>query len=629
MGGTLDQWISRLSDPMLRAFTENSSDVVMVLAPDASVRFINWVAPGLTVDQVIGVPVYNFVSEDQREVMRACFEQVRDTRMPGRYPSTFAPADGRSMSFWESRVAPVVEDSEFVGFLVMSSDITERREAAHQRDKIFTLSVDLLCMANFDGYFVRVNPAFSTLLGYSEEQLLSTPFSDYVHPDDREPTRTAMSKLTDGQPVRDFENRYRTASGKYVAISWTASSQLREGLVFAVGRDVTEKRALELQLRQSQKLDAVGQLAGGLAHDFNNLLLSIMVNIEFATTLAGDLPELREHLEEVQQASQRAADLVKQMLAFSRREPVRSVSFDVNDLVRGLLKMMRRLIAEDVEIDFVPAHGALVVRGDPTQIEQVLMNLCLNARDAMPSGGRLTLETENVVINGRFRETHPWARPGRYVLINVSDTGEGMTTEVSEHIFEPFFTTKPPGKGTGLGLATAYAIVAQHSGLLHVYSEVGTGTTLKVYLPAGETLAAEVGSRLDPGLPGGTATILVAEDDDMVRAAVCQILTRAGYKVHAVASGAKALEALGLLGAEVAVVLLDVVMPEMSGPDAYARIRAEWPHVKVLFSSGYTDRSRFAGILPQDVPLLEKPYRAESLLNQIHRLLRGGEPAPA
>ena len=644
MRGAEDSWLDELNRPALRSLTGCSEDLILVLDQDAKICFINRDAQGLAVEHVLGTLVFEHVPEDQRPAVYSCLEHVKATGKPGQYETTYAPPNGASTQFWEWRVSPIFEQSPepgddpsehsgaanqkpsanpqpVTGFLVVSADVTERREAAAQRDRSFALSLDLFCVASLDGYFQRVNPAFTKLLGFSSKELLSRPFEEFIHPEDREITSNALKTLAGGKDILDFENRYATRDGKYRTLSWRATVDRASRSIVAVARDVTDRKALESQLRQSQKMEAVGQLAGGLAHDFNNLLLSIMVNAEFATSLVDEGEDLREHLEEIDRAAQRASDLVKQLLAFSRSKPAREVAFDINDLTRGLLKMLRRLIPENIELDFVPAFGVPTVQGDPSQIEQVMLNLCLNARDAMPEGGRLTLETENVIINGRFRETHPWARPGRYVLISVSDTGSGMTPEVRERIFEPFFTTKEAGKGTGLGLATAYAIVEQHRGLLHVYTELGRGSAFKVYLPAASVLAADVGDKIDPGLPGGRETILIAEDEEQVRTAVMHILERAGYRVITTANGVEALRELEAHGDQVALVLLDVVMPEMSGPDTYARIRERWPRVKVLLSSGYTDHSRFTGSLPADVPLLEKPYRTEGLLNQIHQLL--------
>jgi len=622
--GGLREWIQSLNEPVLRSLTAHAPDAIFVLDLEERIQFINWTAGGLTVERVIGTQVYGYVPIEQRAPMRECFESVRRTRKPGAYQNVYTnPADG-SVSFWESRVAPILQHGEVVGSVVISSDITERREAAAQRELLFALSLDLLGVANFEGYFTRINPAFCKTLHYSSEELLSTPYIDFVHPEDVAKTKAMARALTEGRDVVDFENRYRRKDGQYRTLSWRVTTDPVAKMLFAVARDVTERRALEFQLRQSQKMDAVGQLAGGLAHDFNNLLLAIMVNTESAQRHLGADHELAGQLSDIAHASQRATDLVKQLLAFARRRPSQMVPLDLNKTLANLSMMVRRLLPENVEINLVATSKTAIVDADPAQVEQVLLNLCLNARDAMPGGGSLRIATETVDIDGRRPELG--LVPGRYVIISVTDTGTGIAHDVRDRIFEPFFTTKAPGKGTGLGLATAYAIIKQHRGVLDVESEPGAGSKFRAYLPISTTVGldrttSDVESVPHVPLPAGKGTILVAEDEELVRSAVTSILRRAGYVVVAARDGVEALELLGSsCGAQL--VLLDVVMPRLGGPETLRRIRERWPDLKVILSSGYGDGAKASAM---GVTLLDKPYRAEELLRRVHEELGSDE----
>jgi CheY-like chemotaxis protein len=312
--------------------------------------------------------------------------------------------------------------------------------------------------------------------------------------------------------------------------------------------------------------------------------------------------------------------LTKQLLAFSRRQPLHAVVVDLNLLIGGLLKMLRRLLPESISIDLIAGHTLSSVSADRGQLEQVLVNLCVNARDAMEQGGRLTIETENVLINSSFVEFHPWAKPGRYVLLSITDTGTGMTPEVKERVFEPFFTTKPLHQGTGLGLATVYGIVQQHGGMIHLYSEPDQGTTFKVYLPADARAASEVEDKLQTVPPRGDETILIAEDEEQVRRAVVQLVQRAGYRAIAVATGAEAVRVLSETNEPVHLALLDVVMPDLGGPDTAERLRVLRPELRVLFASGYADK-RYRARLPAGSVVLEKPFRTDELLRRIRDTL--------
>jgi len=613
-----------------RALTEHSPDVIMVLDTEGEIHFINWTAPGLTVEQVVGTPVYDYVAPDQHAAMRACFAQVKATGRPGTYRNVYEVPGGAKLE-WESRVAPIVVDSAVVGFTVFSRDVTERNERAAELDRFFELSIDFMCIAS-NGRFTRVNPAFARVLGYTQEEISGSLITDFVHPDDVDATKQNRVRLAEGKSVVGFENRYRTKGGDYRLIAWQAIADPERDRSLGVGRDITEQRALEMQLRQSQKMDAVGQLACGIAHDFNNLVLAVLGNAEFALRgLRPDQDEVRTHLEEIERAGQRAAALTRQLLTFSRRTPLSVQRVDVNGLVENLLKMLRRLIPEDIRLAWRPGEGVPAVAADSGQLEQVLMNLCVNARDAMPDGGELAIETR-VATGGRAALTDEAPSAEREVVLVVADTGHGMDSVVKERMFEPFFSTKGPSKGTGLGLATVYAIVKRHGGRIEVTSEVGTGTTCRVYLPA--ALDAEPAAT-DPLTPRrtsegrGGATVLIAEDEDLVRNVLVRMFERAGYRVLAATNGREAVTLLEAHREDVRIAVLDVVMPELSGPEAYERLIALRPDLPALFISGYADDTRAATRIPKGVRLLEKPVSADVLLGAVDALLAERTPAPS
>ncbi|MFO7839716.1 MAG: PAS domain S-box protein [Desulfosalsimonadaceae bacterium] len=387
-----------------------------------------------------------------------------------------------------------------------------------------------------------------------------------------------------------------------------------------------EQKKLENQLRQSQKMEAIGQLTGGIAHDFNNLLQIIN---GYGDMIKEEIPAdhtLRPSLDEILNAGSRAADLVLQLLAFSRQQVMKMEYLNINDLIHNLAKMIRRIIGEHIKFEFIRGRNLGLVRADAGQIEQVIINICINARDAMPEGGRLMIETSNVFINGEYCRTHLDTSPGRYVLLCISDNGTGMDQETQNRIFDPFFTTKETGQGTGLGLSTAYGIIAQHEGNINVYSEPGRGTLFKVYLPVVERRAAEVGREFPEKAEGGDETILVAEDDQMVRELMQTILERNGYTVYTAEDGVAAVELFTSLTEQIDLAIVDVVMPKQSGKAVYDRLRQIKPSLPVLFASGYSENAIHTNfILKQGLELLQKPFASGDLLNKIRDLLNRPE----
>ncbi len=387
---------------------------------------------------------------------------------------------------------------------------------------------------------------------------------------------------------------------------------------------ITERKKLEAQLRQAQKMEAIGQLAGGIAHDFNNALTLIKTCSELTLFDLKESDPLREKIEMILEATNRSADLAHRLLAFSRRQVMEMKVLDLNNLLKDLNKMLHRVIGEDIELVNVLAEDLGRVKVDPGQVEQVVLNLALNAKDAMPRGGKLTIETANVELDETYSRTHVDVIPGRYVMLAVSDTGIGMTPEIKNRLFEPFFTTKEKGKGTGLGLAMVYGIVKQSGGNIWVYSEAGMGTTFKVYLPrVDEPLEEKKKRKLSEGkLPRGGETVLAVEDNKDVRRLAAQILKRQGYRVLEAANGGEALLVCGKLKEEIHLLLTDVVMPGMSGQELAQRLSVLRPEMKILYMSGYSDDSIASyGILNEKVGFIPKPFSLEALVNRVREVL--------
>ncbi len=604
-------------ESLFEAIAKHTPDSIMVLDREARIQFINRTAPGLSVSSVSGTQVYDYVGEEQHAAMRSCFARVLETGEASRYENLFTLPDG-TLTRWESRVGPIREGGAITGFIVIASDVTERTSAAIQRDRVFELAKDLLCVVDLEGRFLRVSPAFVETLGYAEEELIARPLLELVHPEDREATEAVFAHAKESE-VTVFENRYVCQDGSARVLQWTSRPDPLLKQIVAVARDVTEQRELEARLQQAQKMDAVGQLAGGVAHDFNNLVQAILGNVHFALS-AGPSGEMREYLQDIESAANRAAELTRQLLTYSRQQPLSVSRVDFNVMVRELLLLLRRVIPESIEVVFDGSDALDPVEVDRSQLEQVLMNLCLNARDAMPSGGRLTIETESVTVDEAFSRTHPTVRPGRFLRVAVSDTGVGMSAAVRRRVFEPFFTTKPLGEGNGLGLSMAYGIVQRHGGVIDVSSEPGKGTTFELYFPVSRHPVTPVEPKREVQSHGGGETILVAEDESMVRRVVVRVLERAGYRVLESGSGLEAIEVFEA-HPEVDLLLLDVVMPTLSGPEALERMRAIRPGVPAVFSSGYSDGGRFAHAIPEGTTMVAKPFEADALLGAIREAL--------
>ena len=503
------------------------------------------------------------------------------------------------------------------------------REAQERFISIYQSSKDAIAYSTLDGLLLEVNDSFVKLTGCAREELLTKTYQTLTPTEYRKREAEIVQKIIrTGEPA-EYEKEFLRKDGSRVAVSLTVfivkGPRGRLGGLAAIIKDITERKSLESQLRQAQKMEAIGQLTGGIAHDFNNLLTVINGYSELTLQLLKADDPLRSNLEQIKEAGERAASLTRQLLAFSRRQVLEPKVLDLNAVVTNLEKMLTRMIGEDIDLVATLTPGLGRVKADPGQIEQVIMNLAVNARDAMSNGGRLTIETANMELDENFAQRHVVVKPGRYVMLAVSDTGCGMDAETQRRIFEPFFTTKEIGKGTGLGLATVYGIVKQSGGSIWVYSEVGQGTTFKVYLPrVEEEPDAVLPSAVRETSLKGTETILLIEDDEPLRKLALSILRRGGYTVLAASDRTEALQLCGRHQGPIHLMLADVVMPGMSGREFADKLAQIRPDMKVLLMSGYTDDTITRhGALVEEVAFLQKPFTTYGLLSKVREVLDG------
>jgi PAS domain S-box-containing protein len=526
-----------------------------------------------------------------------------------------------------------------VGVIGTARDVTDTRrdeaalaERERHRGAILAASIDAFWELTHDGRLVDANDATLALPGYPRAELLGLGVADVDAMDDQAAVEARIARLQQRGFDR-FESRIRRKDGTLVEVESSLTLVPgAPGRIVAFIRDITERKRTEAQLRQAQKLESVGRLAGGVAHDFNNLLTVVL---SCATALKEDAvagrPASLEEVDEVHAAGIRARDLTRQLLAFARKQVIAPVRLDLNEVVRASVALLRRVLGEDVELSVETAAGLWPVRGDVGQLEQVLVNLAVNARDAMPDGGRLAISTSNATL-ARDEPGDGGRRAGQWVQLTVADAGTGLSPEARAHLFEPFFTTKPVGKGTGLGLATVYGIVQQNGGHLSVESEAGRGTSVRVCLPrdldgAHDDAPAAPGAtrpEAPQAAPGCAETILVVEDDAQVRHVTVRTLVRAGYRVLEAGGGAAALAASRQERGRIHLVVSDVVMPGQSGPEVADALTRERAGLKVLFVSGHAEEVvTHRGVLEPGVNLLPKPFTPEALLARVRRTLDG------
>jgi PAS domain S-box-containing protein len=497
-------------------------------------------------------------------------------------------------------------------------------ERTRERDRLWSLSSDLFTVCDSDSCLKAVNPAWTDLLGYRDDEVVGTRLETWIHPEDRASGHYLLQMLKRGEPVKDFDVRIRAKDGAYHWISWTFAPA--GDVFYSVGRDVTQRKQLEEQLRQSQKMEAVGQLTGGIAHDFNNLLTGIVGSLDLLQRIAqGRTESFDRYIQAATSSANRAAALTHRLLAFARRQPLDPRPVDVNRLVMSMEDLLRRTTSEAIELKIATSDSLPLTLCDPNQLESAILNLVINARDAMTEGGTLTVETSISHLSRAYPAAQQEITPGEYVTISVSDTGTGMPADVLAQAFDPFFTTKPIGEGTGLGLSMVYGFAKQSEGHALIYSEVGQGTTVKVYLPPYEGEVAEPIAEPDlNGLHRAKAgeTVLVVEDEPVVRSLVMEILGDLGYRALEAVDGPSGLK---ILKAKERIDLLvtDVGLPGLNGRQLADYARVQRPDLKVLFITGYAEQAAIAsGFLAPGMEMITKPFAIEDLAARIREIMQ-------
>ncbi|WP_084681041.1 PAS domain S-box protein [Desulfospira joergensenii] len=516
-------------------------------------------------------------------------------------------------------------------FIIKKQEAEKRLKQSEEKYRLLVENqTDMVVKVDIDGRFLFVSPSYCRIFGKSEEDLLGKTFMPLVHEEDRESTARAMDALFSPPYTVYLEQRAMTKSGwRWLAWMDTAvfDSQGNIAEIIGAGRDITDKKnaekervKIENQLKQAQKMESIGRLAGGVAHDFNNMLSIILGNTEIGLEDLEPSNPVIKNLEEIQKAARRSADLTRQLLAFARKQTVSPQILDLNHTIEKMLKMLKRLIGENIDLSWHPKPSLWPVNIDPSQIDQILANLCVNARDAIKDIGKITIETDNVHLDEDQNQTG--IQPGEYVLIGVSDNGLGMDKKTIDNLFEPFFTTKGLGQGTGLGLATVYGIVKQNKGTINVYSEPDKGTIFKIYLPK-HTIEFETEAQkpIQKELPGGHETILLVEDEKAMLKMTKGMLERLGYNVLAAATPDEAVLAGNNFDQKIHLLMTDVVMPKMNGRDLAKEVLQTRPDMKCLFMSGYTSNViADQGILDKGLHFIQKPFSKQDLSYKVREV---------
>jgi len=621
----------------LAAVVESSDDAIIGRTLDGTVTHWNNAAQriyGYSAAEIIGKPTSVLFSPDLFAEIAEMLEKIKHGDKAEKSDAVRVRRDGKEVHVALTHAPIKNAEGYVIGISTVARDISERRQTDEmirkERDRAqqYLDIVDVILLAlDLKGRITLINRKGCSTLGWKEHELLGHDWVDTCLPVKiRDDLRRSFYNLIAGD-LSYIENTVLTKSGSERMIGWR-NTLLRDGAgnitgTLSSGEDITERKHLEQQLRKSQKMEAIGQLAGGIAHDFNNLLSVILGYSEIL--LESTQLDIKTHsqCEEIQKAGERAASLTRQLLAFSRQQVLAPKILDLNAVVVETEKMLRRLIGEHIDLRTTLDPMLGTVKADPGQIGQVIMNLVVNARDAMPEGGKLFIETTNAELDDGYALRHPPLSPGRYVVLAISDSGIGMDEETQTHIFEPFFTTKEVGKGTGLGLSTVYGVVNQSGGFVWVYSELGHGSVFKIYLPTvDESVQLTRPKELAPQLLRGTETILLVEDEESVRTLTRSLLGAAGYWVIEARSGADALEVTANYSGPIHLLLTDVVMPGMNGPDLAKRLAVTHPNMKALCMSGYTGTfANLNGLVDRCVRLIEKPFSRDMLLRKVREVL--------
>jgi PAS domain S-box-containing protein len=620
----------RASEERYRTVADYTYDMEYWVDPEGKIRYISPACERLS-----GYPAQAFVNDPQlldrivHPEDRALFIQHKEEALTFTqiYDLDFRLIHRNGQEFWVNHTCQPVfaADGQPLGRRVSNRNITERKLAVESFQSLVS-SAPMGIYIVQDGKFVMINPGFEVITGYSAPELIGQDCLSKVRPDYRAFVRQQAIQRLKGEGLPPYEYQFIAKDGKtgWVMETVTPTQYHGEKAVLGYFMDITPLKKLETRFLQAQKMEAVARLAGGVAHDFNNMLGVIIGHTEMALMQVNVTGPLHTNLQEILKAAERSSELTRQLLAFARQQTVRPLVLNLNVTVEGMLKMLQRLIGEDIDLVWAPDHDLWKVRIDPSQIDQIIANLAVNARDAIAGVGKLTIQTNNAVIDADYCANHPEFVPGEYVLLAVSDDGCGMDKETLAQIFEPFFTTKGVGEGTGLGLATVYGIVKQNNGFINVYSEPGHGTTFKIYLSRCQAEAAQESKTAVKSLQGGSETVLMVEDEKAILDIGQAILEKLGYTVLTAGTPGEAIRLAGEYPGDIQLLISDVVMPEMHGRELAERLIAMKPELKCLYMSGYTTNViAHRGVLDEGVHFIQKPFSMQDLAEKVREVLEG------
>jgi len=631
------------SEERYRLLTQNSLTGIYIhvggLLKFVNRRFTEML--GYVLEELIGRQYWDFVHPEDREMVRnISLARARGDKAPYEYEFRHLKKDGKTL--WVHNLSTVIQyqgQTANMGNLAQIDDRKQAEKALSESEALFRRMFNQApigaAMVSLDYRYLMVNEALCRITGYSAEELTSRSVADISHPDDIEGDVAQAQRLATGEIDRyGIEKRYLHADGSVV---WVHNNvrlirdEQGQALYFLPmmenindrKRAEQAKAKLEAQFQQAQKMESVGRLAGGVAHDYNNMLSVIIGYAELAIDKMAPSDPLHGDLQEIYAAARRATEVTRQLLAFARQQTIAPAVLDLNTTVEGMLKMLRRLIGENINLAWLPYSDLWPVKMDPSQLDQILANLCVNARDAITDVGKLRVETQNVTLDEAYCTNHLGFIPGDFVMLAVSDDGCGMDREKQEHIFEPFFTTKLVGKGTGLGLAMVYGIVKQNDGFINVYSEPGQGTTFRIYLPRYKGMITDAMEEKTTPIPEGKGEwVLVVEDDAAVMKLTAKILDGLNYTVVTAQTRGKAMDLIKRHVQRIELLLIDVVMPEMNGRDLANEIRSICPNIKTLFMSGYTaDVIAQHGVLEEGVNIIQKPFATQAMASAVRKAL--------
>ncbi len=616
---------------ILDSFLENSP--VYIFFKDHEIRSLML---SKNYEQLLNMPLENILGKTMDElfpsdIAKRMVEEDKQVLSERKNVTVMEEFGGR---IYETTKFPISIDGKPNMLAGFTLDITERKQAEDSLRKerdfstaLIQTSPAFIVLIGMDGKVMMMNNSMLAALGYKREEVVGRDYLQTFVPTEEQPELGKTFKVILGGLISaSTTNHIVTHDGQKLFTEWRgvplfdASNEIQ--CFFGIGIDITEQKLLEEQLRQAQKMEAIGTLAGGIAHDFNNILSVILGYSELILEGLSDDSPIFEDIKLILDSGKKASALTNQLLAFSRKQVLEMRKIDLNSVVENMAKMFGRIIGEDIELELKTDTPTKKVLADLAQIEQVLMNLVVNARDAMPKGGCLIIETKDVQFETEIISHHEEIKPGRYTVVAISDSGGGMTTEIQKKIFEPFFTTKEKSKGTGLGLATVYGIVKQHNGYIYVYSEQGEGTTFKIYLPIAEGKPDQLGSQIPNSKPKGNETVLIVEDDETIRQLIFKILKPLGYTVLGASNGQEALDISATYEGNIDLLLTDVIMPGMNGRVLADKLKGGRPATKVVFMSGHTDNVIAQhGILESGVTLIQKPLSSQLLASKLRTVL--------